>query len=617
MNTRELIIIALGAALLVGAVVLLSVNGPQPKSDQQAEPQSASDTLDRLSQISSLRTFEDEFFKAWIAQSPEWNTQLRLFGSEPDPTGDQLDDISIENQLDGVTFAKDGLSLLRRFDRSDLNNDDALAADILEWYLDDIARGEPFAFHQYFVHQLFSVNNQVFQFMLELPITNALDAQNYVARLNAVDAKFDQLIEVLKYQESQGILAPKFILEQVLGNLGPGGPPDDPTQNTLYASFIEKLDGAGFSEDETQAYLDGAADAILNSVTPAFAKLRAQLEHQVTVATDDAGVWHLPNGNEYYAYQLRHHTGTDLTPEAIHQIGLFEVERVQGEMRELFGELGLTADDPDFGNLRRAYWSQYRSLPEMTYPDTPEGQQQAVDDYTAIIHEVEEQIDDLFDVLPQSPVIVRAMPPERAGSPAHYELPSFDGTRPGAFFANVSPGPYKPGMRTLTFHEAIPGHHFHLALQMESDLPLHQKVLVFTGHVEGWALYAEKLMREHGLYPDVHSRLENLGSELFRAVRLVVDTGLHFKRWTRQQAQDYANDNMGTPLNREIDRYIVWPGQATAYKIGELKILELRQRAMDELGDKFDIKKFHNLVLQHGNMPLNLLEEQMALFIEQ
>jgi uncharacterized protein (DUF885 family) len=208
------------------------------------------------------------------------------------------------------------------------------------------------------------------------------------------------------------------------------------------------------------------------------------------------------------------------------------------------------------------------------------------------------------------------MPPERAGSPAHYQQPAFDGSRPGEFFANVSPAPFKPGMRTLTFHEAIPGHHFHLALQMESDLPLHQKILVFTGHVEGWALYAEKLMREHGMFPDTHSKLSNMWSELFRAARLVVDTGIHYKRWSREEARAFYNDNLGTPINNEIDRYIVWPGQATAYKTGELKILELRQRAIDALGDNFDIKKFHNLMLQHGNMPLNLLETQVMLFIE-
>ena len=171
-------------------------------------------------------------------------------------------------------------------------------------------------------------------------------------------------------------------------------------------------------------------------------------------------------------------------------------------------------------------------------------------------------------------------------------------------------------MCTLTFHEAIPGHHFHLALQQESDLPLPQKVMVFTAHVEGWALYAEKLMRELDMYPDIHSKIQNRWSELFRAARLVVDTGIHYKRWSRQEALDYYNDNLGNSIANEIDRYIIWPGQATAYKIGELKILELRQRAMDALGERFDIKQFHNLMLQHGQMPLSVLEEQVMRMIE-
>lgn len=614
MNSKDMILVALGVALLAGAWLLL--NTPSASLTPTLKGPLA-DKLSALNKINDIDTFFEQFYLTQLNRSPETVTELRLFGNGPDPSGGLLDDISMRHQKEDLALAKAGLEKLKQFDTRGLSAEQALSAAVLAWTLDDAVRGKPFLFHPYLVHHLFSVPNNLFQLLLDThTVRNRQDAEDYVARLNAVGRKFDQLIEVLDHQEKHGIVAPKFILERTLQGLGNG--PQDPTQHVFYTAFVDKLDGAkGLSAQDKTQLEQAAAQAIETVVQPAYAKLRSVVEHQVAIATDDAGVWKLPDGDAYYAYLLRHHTTTDLSPEAVHNIGLAEVERIQNEMRGFFGELGLDRDDPDFGNLMRAYWGQYRRLPEMTYPDTEEGHQQAVADYEAIIHEVEDHLGELFDVLPQAPVQVRAMPPQKQGSPAHYVPPSLDGSRPGTFFANISPPPYKPGMRTLTFHEAIPGHHFHLALQQESNLPLFQKALFFTAHVEGWALYAEKLMRDIGMYPDVHSKIQNRWSELFRAARLVVDTGIHYKRWSRQEALDYYANNLGAPIANEIDRYIIWPGQATAYKIGELKILELRQRAMDALGDRFDIKQFHNLVLQHGQMPLNVLEQQVMQMIEQ
>lgn len=608
---KDILLLVLGAALLLGAWLAFSV-----ASDQSAEPAVPSVAVEVRDTSESLDEFHEQLFLERVNRSPEWVTQLRLFGSQPDPTGNLLDDISIAYQRQSVTLAKSGLAKLRSFDRASQSDAQRLTTDLLGWYLDDIVRGEDFLLHGYLVDQLFSVPNQLYSFLLDNHLIHTLkDAQDYADRLYAVDDKFEQLIQVLNAQEARGIVAPKFILDRVLQSLSPG--PQDPTQHVFFTSFVDKLEGVpDLSEARKRDLKAAAARAIQESVQPAYAKLREVVQHQISIATDDAGVWKLPDGDAYYAYMLRHHTTTDLTPEQVHQLGLAEVNRIQTEMRAFFQELGLNREEPDFGALMRDYWGQYRNLAEMTYPDTPQGNQQVVDDYAAIIQEVEGKLAGLFDAMPQSPVLVRAMPPERAGAPAHYEPPSFDGLRPGIFFANVSPPPYKPGMRTLTYHEAIPGHHFHLALQGESNLPLVQKILIFTAHVEGWALYAEKLMRGLGMYPDVHSKIENRWSELFRAARMVVDTGIHYKRWTRQQALDYFNDTLGTPLSSEIDRYIVWPGQACAYKVGELKILELRQRAVDALGERFDIKAFHNLMLQHGNMPLDILEQQVDRYIE-
>lgn len=608
---KDILIWVVGAALLLGAWLAFSL-----ASDTPAEPVVPIATLATHEAIENLDEFHEQLFLEHVSRSPEWVTQLRLFGSQPDPTGNRLDDISIDYQQQSVEFAKSGLAKLRSFDRAAQSDAQRLTTDLLGWYLDDIVRGEDFLMHGYLVHQLFSVNNQLYTFMLDNHLIHSeKDAQDYVARLNAVDDKFEQLIQVLDAQETHGIVAPKFILERALQSLSPG--PQDPTQHVFFTSFVDKLEGASdLSEAQKRDLKADAARAIQESVESAYARLLEVVQHQISIASDDAGVWKLPGGDDYYAYMLRHHTTTEMTPEEVHQLGLAEVDRIQTEMRAFFQELGLNHEEPDFGALMRDYWDQYRSLPEMTYPDTPQGNQQVVDDYTAIIREVESKIGGLFDAMPHTPVQVRAMPPERAGAPAHYDPPSFDGLRPGVFFANVSPPPYKPGMRTLTFHEAVPGHHFHLALQGESNLPLAQKILIFTAHVEGWALYAEKLMRDLDMYPDLHSKIENRWSELFRAARMAVDTGIHYKRWTRQQALDYFNDALGTSLPSEIDRYIVWPGQACAYKVGELKILELRQRAMDALGERFDIKQFHNLMLQHGNMPLDILEAEVGRFIE-
>jgi len=572
-----------------------------------------------LSGITDIGEFHEQMFVGWVNTSPEWSSQLRLFGDMDDPMGGLLDNISMDAQRDGLAYAKVGLEQLRSFDYDSQNVDQQLTTDIMDWYFDNQVRGEDFMFHGYLIHQLFSVPNNLFSLMTaQHPMNTKVDALNYVSRLNMVETKFDQLIEQLKYQEEQGIIAPKFILETVLGQLGPGG---DPTQSVFYTSFVGKLDGLDLSEVEKEALSQAVVDAISNSVQPAYQKLRTAVEHNITLATDDAGAWHLPNGDEYYAYMLRQHTTTNLTPEEVHNLGLVEVERIQSEMRQVLDELEdmeIDTSDPVYGNIHRAYWGQTRGNPEFLYPDTDEGREQVIADYLTIIAEAEEKVEHLFDRLPVNPVLVERVPiaQQNTAPGGYYQAPAVDGSTSGTFFANLRNQTFRPGMRTLAYHEAVPGHHFHLALQRELTLPTIQNVLVFTSHVEGWALYSEKLAREENFFPDQHSLLHNMWSELFRAARMVVDTGLHYKRWSRQEALDYYNNNLGTPIPNEIDRYIVWPGQATAYKVGELKILELRQRAKDELGDNFDIKDFHNVMLSYGQMPLNILEEQVNLYIE-
>ncbi len=617
MKVRNLLLLAIRSVALLSVWLLLNITGVASSGAiTPSSSESIQNEISTLNAIEDLGEFHHVFFLAYVNRFPEWVTSLRLFGSELDPSGHLLNDLSITRQQQDMVFVKSGLEKLRSFDFASQSPAQQLTTQVLGWFLEDQVRGEEFMFHDYRVRQLYSVHSDFLELMLDThEVHTKLDAQNYIARLVAVENKFDQLIEILRTQKSLGIIAPKFILETVLQNLNPGD--REPSQNSLYTSFVGKLAAAdGLSALEESELGESAITAIANHVIPAFDNLRAEIEHQVTVATNNAGVWKLPDGDAYYAHTLRHHSTTDMTPQQIHDIGLIEVERIQTEIRGFISELGIGARDPNFGNVIRTYWGRYRGRPKDTYPDTAEGHQQALDDYTMIIREVEQQISGLFDVLPQAPVQVRAMPPEKAGAPAHYVPPSFDGSRPGTFFANVNPPPFKSEMRSLTFHEAVPGHHFQLALQMESDLALVQKVLTFNAHVEGWALYAEKLVRSIGMYPDLHSKIDNRWLELFRAARLVLDTGIHAQRWTRDEARRYAEDNLGFSLSYEVDRYIAWPGQAVSYKAGELKILELRKRVNDELGETFDIKAFHNIMLQYGQMPLSVLEKQVQLYIE-
>jgi uncharacterized protein (DUF885 family) len=307
-----------------------------------------------------------------------------------------------------------------------------------------------------------------------------------------------------------------------------------------------------------------------------------------------------------------------MTPEQVHELGLKEVDRIHSEMRSILDNVGLT------GETISQRMNELRTDPRFQYPSTNEGRQQCINDYQNIINEVDRGITKVFDIRPKVGVKVERVPvfKETGSSGAYYEPASMDGARPGVFFANLRDMKEVPkwSMRTLAYHEAIPGHHFQFGIQQElKGVPTFRKVLPFTAYVEGWALYAERLAWEEGFEKDPYSDLGRLQDELLRATRLVCDTGIHYKHWTREQAIQYMKDNTGIgelEITSEVERYIVSPGQACAYKVGQLKILELREKAKKELGSKFDIKDFHDVVLKNGAMPLQILEQQVDRYIQ-
>ena len=362
-------------------------------------------------------------------------------------------------------------------------------------------------------------------------------------------------------------------------------------------------------------------NAIRTSVTPGFQLLLDFMTEKRILANKNDGVWSLPKGDDYYELRIREYTTTDYTPEQIHQMGLDEVNRISKRMSKILTDLGYDANK-NVGEIMNAL----NENPKFLYADTPDRKEIVISDYTEMVNEAIEVMTDYFYSMPKSPVIVKAVPEysEKTAAGGYYQAPALDGSRPGVFYANLYDIKQTPtySMRTLTYHEATPGHHHQIAHSLENeDLTLYRRFGYGTSAFsEGWALYAERLALEAGLAENPYDELGILQSEIFRAVRLVVDTGLHYKKWTREEAMEYMKAITGmsdTEVRVEIERYIVWPGQALSYKVGMIKILELREKAKTLLGDKFNIKDFHSAVLDHGNPPLFVVEKMVNKMIEE
>ncbi len=558
-------------------------------------------------------------FAELVLERPQLLSRLRIL--EPwgfDWFAGDLDDYSVEFTNRSARQVRRHLARLRSYDRSAQSESQKLSTDVLDGFLALQAEGERFRFHDYPVNQMNGVQNELPDFMLNVhQIGSARDAEAYLVRLSKFGAAFDQVIAGLAHRESVGVLPPRFVMERVLDGVRRFVEPP-PAQHVLATDFAERLKKlAAVPEEERARFVARAQQEVERSVYPAYRRLETQLEGMRERAGTEDGAWHLPDGNLYYAWTVRLHTTTDRTPQAIHQRGLAEVARIQAEMREILNAEGLPAHD--LAGSVRALGSDPRFL----YPDTDEGRKQMLADYQAIIDDAEAKLPALFGRLPRARVVVEAVPrfKEQGAARGYYEIPPFDGSKPGIFYANLRHTAEHPkfGMRTLTYHEAIPGHHLQIAIAQEMPgVPFFRRVVPFTAFQEGWALYAERLAAESGFHPTAWDRLGQLVAEVFRAARLVVDTGIHAQRWTREQGIDYLAANTGmesTEVVAEVERYIVMPGQALAYKTGQLEILELRERARRELGDRFDLRQFHDQVLGSGALPLTLLARNVDAWI--
>jgi uncharacterized protein (DUF885 family) len=548
-------------------------------------------------------TWADALTAETMRASPNGATSAQFFsGAEQDALDRQLTPVTKAYQAERVAKAKAALAELARFNRTQLDAEQRISASIIEWSLQGVVDSEPFADFSFVFSQFGGLQVSLVNFLSQThPIRNQRDIENYLARLDLVAAQMDDGIALAKDAAARGFLMPDFITKSALGQFE-RFLSEAPTKNVLVASLDER---AAKLKDVTAAaraaFVAAATKTVGEHIIPAFRRAQALLQAQLPLTTSDAGVWRLPGGDQAYANALRRFTTTTMTPDEVHALGLKEVARIEAKMDGLLQQLGFKT-----GSIKERMAQLEAGLQPAASPDPRAGLIQRYEDMLA---DALKRSETVFDLRPKAPCVVKREPPftEKTAA-AHYTGPAKDGSRPGVFWAPL-PGPtYNiSGMRTLVYHEAIPGHHFQIALQRETaSLPRYRRDGIFGGgsaYSEGWALYAEQLAAENNWYDgDVAGLLGQLNAELFRARRLVVDTGLHTKRWTRQQAIDYGISAS------EVERYTVWPGQACAYKIGQLKILALRAKARAALGEKFAIKEFHNLVLQSGNMPLDVLE---------
>lgn len=567
--------------------------------------------------------FIDHYFERVFLETALRNPELLTSTRALKPLGlrfyhDDLQDHSDDASLERVERLERQSTTLRAYQDETLSGPQQLSKDILQAYFEPQLALAEFRHHNYPINQLFGYQNVFPSFMsVQHWIEDRYDAEAYIARLKKLPNAFEQLIEGTKIRAAKGITPPTFVVDKVLGNLQSFVEPT-PAENSLTTSFAEKLNATSIDEKEREQLMDEVQKAVEQDVYRAFGTLISFLEDFRNQTNSDDGVWKLPQGDRFYELKLWEMTTTRLPPEEIHRRGLEEVARIQTEMLSILNAEGY-GDGENFASAMNALAED----PRHYFSDSTKGRDRILETYRELIDEVEAKLDPWFNLRHRVGVEVLRVPEFReATAPgAYYQSPSLDGDEPGRFFANLYDIRATPkwGMRTLTYHEAVPGHHLQRAVASEVEgLPTFRRLIPFTAFTEGWALYAERLAYEMGLMEDPLDNLGRLQAELFRAVRLVVDTGIHRFRWNRDKAISYMKTNLGSAdsdVEAEVERYIVMPAQATAYKVGMDFILDQRRRSQEALGEAFQHAEFHDAVLRNGAVPLSILAEQIDAYI--
>ena len=547
-----------------------------------------------------------------------------LDGYFVDTWSGKLDPYSLEARQREFDRAQNQINALARWNRASLAPQDRVSYDIAKWNDERTLAGKNFPWagasgQAYPVNQSFGVQMELPNFLLsQHQIKNARLARHYVDRLRAMATVLDAVNADVARQAKLGVIPPDFVIddsvEQMKSLIS-----TSPEKNELVTNLVSKseklIDLAPAEKDQLAA---DATAAVRDGVYPAYRRLIARMQAIRLHATHDAGLWHVKGGEAFYAEQLKLLTSTEMTPAEIHNYGLSEVARITTEADAELRSVGLV--DGTAGARLDSLMKDRRFV----YPDTAAGKSAMLARYRQLLGHVKTLLPAYFETIPSQPLEVRRVPgyAEKGSAGAYYEAPSLNGSRPGVFFANLRNVGETPmwAMPTLAYHEGIPGHHLQIATAISiRDLPYLRRFNFLPAYTEGWALYAEHLASDMGLYRnDPYGDLGRLQAELFRAVRLVVDTGMHAQHWSREQAIQYMEQTTGmahSDVTAEVERYVVWPGQACAYKIGMKTILGLREQAKSELGARFDIKAFHKVVLENGAMPLWLLQKNVDAWI--
>ena len=565
-----------------------------------------------------LNQYFDKEFQKDLDDSPMLQTRL---GDKSNY--DQWDDLSHLKYAEDLKKAKKRLEYLEKVDVEALNEETRLSYRLYKQQIENEIADYDYRFYNYPVNQMHGYQAELPAFLINMHrIDSVSDARAYISRLEAFPGLIEDIIGNIKIREQNGIVPPKFVFDKVLEdsrNIIKGKPFGKASERSvLLKDFYSKVQRLNISSEEKRKLISDAQQALIDNVKPAYENLIATLENQQKRATTEDGVWKFPKGNEFYNNALKRITTTNLTAEEIHEIGKSEVARIHAEMEGLMEEVG-------FEGSMREFFEFMRNDPQFYYEDSPEGREKYLAEATDIINTMKGRLDELFLTQPEADIVVKAVEPfrERSAGKAFYQQPAKDGSRPGIYYANLYDMKAMPiyQMEALAYHEGIPGHHMQLAIAQElENIPEFRKHSFYMAYVEGWGLYSELVPKEIGFYQNPYSDFGRLAMELWRSCRLVVDTGIHAKKWTREEGIDYYKQNTPNAESdaiKMVERHIVMPGQATAYKVGMNKILELRETAMTELGDDFDIREFHDVILLNGAMPLNILEERVMNWIEE
>lgn len=608
-------------ALLVACAEEPPVPDPEePAADELPEEQEPAQEAMTDSEL--LHNWLDEQYEEYLAFSP---MQLTRMGEKK--YYDQLDDFSVSGLQERVNWLEDSVETMsEEFDYAALDHEAQLSYDLWHFQLERLQQQLRYVDYPYVFDQMRAPHNRLPQFMINSHDVDSYDDMRaYISRLEAFETALGDLLQRAEQQANNDIRPPRFAFEQIARqaeNMITGQPFGNGEDSPLWADAQEKiaaLEEAGeVDSEQAEALRNDARAALTDAVEPIYQELLTWVaSEQEYAAENPTGVSKYEGGERFYEHQLWNHTTTDMTAEEIHQLGLAEVERIQIEMIELMREVGFDGELQDF-------FDYIRTDEQFRYPDTDAGREAYMADTRDFLASMEERLPEYFGLMPQAELEVRRVEAfrEQDGAPPHYYPSTPDGTRPGIYYLHLSDmdSLSKADMESIAYHEGVPGHHMQIAIQQElTTLPDFRTQERYTVYTEGWALYAEKLAKEMGAFEDPYSDFGRLNAEIWRAIRLVVDTGLHAMDWTEDEAVEYMLENGAlseSVARAEVQRYLVMPGQATAYKVGMMRIEELRDMAENELAEMFEIRAFHDVILGGGALPLPMLQARVENWIE-